>query len=807
VQQAKRTTGRILAAAALLVLALAARFATAGGCGENAVLVVDPADRDSLYLANVYRDARRVPAANLLYMSPARGADYAEIVTRSVAAFLGELAARGIGDHVDFVVVMPTGSYRISARHLVTDDCANVNNFAVPFPFAAAHLSGDILGGLTSQEPNGYATTGDEARAFDSSVRWLGGVPSTATAARRYYVGALLGYTGGRGNTVEDLVALVARSAQADGTRPAGTFYYMQTGDVSRSGPRHDAYPAAVAAIEAAGGQAEHLLAVLPADRHDCLGIMTGAADPPFESTDFTVLPGAFCDHLTSWAATFDAQGQEKVSRWIELGASASVGAVEEPCNYPGKFPHAGMHYYVYQGLSLGEAWLRSAGYVPFQMLFYGDPLTRPFAHVPAVSVPDAPAGSVVAGFTVTPSATTTAPGASIDGFDLHLDGHLVDSTTPGGTLSANVRDLPDGPHDLTVLAYDDTLVRSVGRWHGTVIVANRGRAAIVSVSPASGDLSTPFAFTVSASGADVAEIRLVHNGRTVAATSAASGALTVHGQMLGAGPVEVVAVARFTDGRYARSAPVAVDVDFADGTPDGAAPVAFACSKVVATEGTSIVELPATFAEDPGTATFEVVEAPAQATILSGPTSGYRLLVPDAEAAGEDRLTFKVTTASGTSGEAEVRIVYGAEPLAPEATVVTELLKGKLADSTKEGKDKARAKGTWSPSALYPDPAFDPAANDVTISVAGVEVTIPAADPGWKTTRSGYKYKSPKGALPKFRLTVKTGKRAFDVRLKKLDFAAPPANPVRITIDAGGFRAERIADWTEKKPGRFKYP
>jgi uncharacterized protein (TIGR03790 family) len=68
------------------------------------------------------------------------------------------------------------------------------------------------------------------------------------------------------------------------------------------------------------------------------------------------VLPGAFCDHLTSYAATFDSSAQTKMSRWISKGASGTSGAVEEPCNYAGKFPHARLHVFYRQGLSLGEA-------------------------------------------------------------------------------------------------------------------------------------------------------------------------------------------------------------------------------------------------------------------------------------------------------------------------------------------------------------------------------------------------------------------------------------------------------------------
>src|SRR6185436_10390321 len=137
--------------------------------------------------------------------------------------------------------------------------------------------------------------------------------------------------------------------------------------------------------------------------RVDCLGVMTGNATLPIETENMTLLPGSFCDHLTSWAATFDNGSQTTVASWIRKGAGASSGEVEEPCAYPGKFPASNMHVHYFQGLSLGEAWLRSLNYVPFQHLLYGDPMTRPFATLPSVNA-TLPVGPVGGRITFTPA-------------------------------------------------------------------------------------------------------------------------------------------------------------------------------------------------------------------------------------------------------------------------------------------------------------------------------------------------------------------------------------------------------------------
>src|SRR6185436_16423469 len=109
-------------------------------------------------------------------------------------------------------------------------------------------------------------------------------------------------------------------------------------------------------------------------------------ATPAIVSTNMTLLPGLFGDHLTSYAGTFDTTSQTKMSQWITKGASGTCGTVEEPCNYPGKFPAPFVHAYYYKQLNLGEACFRSLNFTPFQVMIYGDILTQPFAYRPNIT-------------------------------------------------------------------------------------------------------------------------------------------------------------------------------------------------------------------------------------------------------------------------------------------------------------------------------------------------------------------------------------------------------------------------------------
>jgi hypothetical protein len=632
----------------------------AGGTPENLLLIIDPSNPESLFVGNYYKNARRIPDQNVVYMQPG-AARYTAFADDNLDALFGCLANAGIDDHIDYIVVLPGAPYRIYAPNLVSDGCSPVAHFSVSAAYTMAFIADEVLTGtLASTTANRYYSTSNDAYAFDSSVAWLGGLPSGSGSARRYFIGAMLGYSGERGNTLPEIVALIDRSVAVDGTRPEGTFYFMNNAADPLRNVRAPQYPAVVSAIQSLGGQAEIIDGVLPLGRYDCLGIMTGAASPAIDTADLTILPGAFCDHLTSYAAYFDTSSQTKVSRWIVKGASGSWGTVEEPCNYTGKFPHARLHLYYFQGSSLGEAALRSVAYVPFQGLLYGDPMTRPFAHLPSVAVDDAPGGPVSGVITLTPAATTTHPTAGIAQFDLLIDGVLHDSIAPGGQFTVNTRRLSDGWHDLRVLAYDNTLVKSTGRWMGSLTTLNRGRSVALDAAPLTGDWTTPFGFQVSTAGGPVREVRVVQNGRVVAAAAGSSATLTVHGWTLGAGPIRVQAEAVFKDGQVVRSAPAMLAVSFDAGTPSGQPPVAYGFTKAVQKDQPFVVELPATFDDPSVPLSFEIVSGPAQATVAAGQSGPYRLMRPLPGAKGRDAFTFRVTSSAGNSDVMMVTLELG---------------------------------------------------------------------------------------------------------------------------------------------------
>ncbi len=375
----KVTPSRLLAA----TLAIAAGTVSAvtspsraGGTPEYAIVIIDPTRADALQIGHYYARQRNIPETNIIYAKPG-AANYPAFRTGIQVAVQNTIDQRGISDHADYIVIAPPGQYRVSAPGLIDDGCFTVSNFSITGCYALSFISGEIVPGTANNVPNGYSATVDTPVYFDSNNRYLNGAISNAASARRYYISSLLGWTGTQGNTIQQILDMIDRSVAVDGTRPAGTFYFMNNANDGARNVRQPGFATAITSINSRGGSAQQLNGVLPNNRTNILGCMTGASTLNFAAANIGILPGAFCDHLTSFAGAFENTGQTVMSEWISNGASGTAGTVEEPCNYPFKFPAPRLHVWYYQGLSLGEAYFRSMAAVPFQNQLLGDPLTR----------------------------------------------------------------------------------------------------------------------------------------------------------------------------------------------------------------------------------------------------------------------------------------------------------------------------------------------------------------------------------------------------------------------------------------------
>lgn len=183
--------------------------------------------------------------------------------------------------------------------------------------------------------------------------------------------------------SIDEAKAMIDRGIRSDGSlaksgAASAEALFVATGDAARN-VRVALYPPerakAMAGVQlrrvqglpAATGERTILLSVGAAE-------LSGLSNPGF-------LPGALADHLTSSGGDLLGQhAQTPAWQWISAGATASHGAVSEPCNHLQKFPHPMwlLGHYV-QGATALEAYWKSVLW-PQQSLFIGEPLATPFA-------------------------------------------------------------------------------------------------------------------------------------------------------------------------------------------------------------------------------------------------------------------------------------------------------------------------------------------------------------------------------------------------------------------------------------------
>jgi len=191
----------------------------------------------------------------------------------------------------------------------------------------------------------------------------------------------------------------VQRGLAAEGSAPAGTGWLLRTADAARS-VRWTDYPALPAQWATPPGLALQVVdasdPAAPQELDGQQGVLfyaTGAVRL-HKLAGIGFLPGAVAEHLTSTGGVLPGgNGQMPATAWLAAGATASYGTVEEPCNHVDKFPRASVlieHYL--RGATVLEAYWKSVAW-PGQGLFLGDPLARPWAHLPTATLED---GAVV---------------------------------------------------------------------------------------------------------------------------------------------------------------------------------------------------------------------------------------------------------------------------------------------------------------------------------------------------------------------------------------------------------------------------
>jgi len=208
-----------------------------------------------------------------------------------------------------------------------------------------------------------------------------------ADAEHRYFPAVQLAHTGFLGNSVPEVLAYLRAAAAADATSPDGTVYICKNGNV-RSTAREAFFGPLMSALKARGRKVELLdKTTIPPGKQDVIGAVVGTAGFDWAKSGSTILPGAICDHLTSFGAHFGTASQTKLTEFLRYGAAGASGTVMEPLAIHLKFPNPMIHAFYADGCSLAEAFYQAVA-APYQLMIVGDGLCRPFAKPPAFELP-----------------------------------------------------------------------------------------------------------------------------------------------------------------------------------------------------------------------------------------------------------------------------------------------------------------------------------------------------------------------------------------------------------------------------------
>lgn len=272
--------------------------------------------------------------------------------------------------------------------------------------------------------------------------------------------------------TVEEAIACLQRSAQADGTNPKGTIYFERNGDV-RSTTREWGFRGAARQLEALGVKAVVEEGVLPKEKTDVAGGMIGTADFDWAASGSKIVPGAIVEHLTSFGGIMTkGAGQTPLTEFLKHGAAGSSGTVTEPFAIQAKFPSPYIHVHYASGCTLAEAYYQSvAG--PYQLLIVGDPLAQPWRRSFTLELEGVAVTTPTSGEVVLQAKTASNEAISPVAYELYFDGLLLKTVKPDEPLSWDTRKHADGKHVLTVLARGNDAVQTVARWSEMVMVQN----------------------------------------------------------------------------------------------------------------------------------------------------------------------------------------------------------------------------------------------------------------------------------------------------------------------------------------------
>jgi len=547
--------------------------AQAGGGPENVALIVNIRSWASTTIALNYASLRQIPASNIVYIDWPYSTEKTDVQTfRTV--ILGQissaLAANHLSDQIDYIVYssdFPSAiDFKADTGGVDRGPLATPLGSITSMTFASQQLArGDYR--FINLRGNHYGRWETEKNPLIQSVAfraWHGYAEDGRViegGGDHYFLSSMLGVTADYGNSVEEVLSYLRRSTTADGTHPKGTIYYCKNGDV-RSTTRDPGFPAAVAELKKLGVNAEIVNGILPQNKKDVQGLVIGTPAFDWRSSKSTILAGAYCDNFTSFGGIFTDHNQTRLSEFLRAGAAGASGMVVEPRAVPEKFPHPFTQVHYARGCTLAEAYYQGV-FCPFQLLLVGDPLCRPWANIPRITVDGVTADAVIGGTaTLTPHGNVA--GGTVDRFEVFVNGVRTGACPAGETVTLDTTAFPDGAAELRVVGIEAGPIASQGRLILPIMIDNHSRSITFTAGEGQNPVvrwRTPMKISASSPGAT--KIAIFEGSRAIHVFEGESGATTYQPEKLATGPVTLQAKALGPDNKVTVvSPPIKLTVD-----------------------------------------------------------------------------------------------------------------------------------------------------------------------------------------------------------------------------------------------------
>lgn len=395
---------RFVRFAAVAASAAAAASAFALGPHETALLV-NSESTASVLLGETWARLRGIPDACVVRVAFPRGEDGAFPVAATHAEFLervwtpatNALAAAGVAPQILAWAYSCDFPARIclSTNTLPKPDKSDISLAGATFLRGRVPEPGEIGGGFFSPVFAGPAPEGAGGGAADTGTRSAQSFDRVRNRLLKEtpLPSAMLSWTGPRGLSVAEARAALRRAAEADCTSPSGTVLFAANGDIRWKTRSWSVDPAAAEIRRHPGMEALVSTNAVSSFAEPLAGLFAGNRSVPAPAGGF--VPGAFADHMTSFAGAFDLQQQMKATEWIRRGAAFTAGTVAEPYAVWPKFPTAQVFAHLLDGCTAVEALYLSVA-SPLQLQPIGDPLCAPWAPRidPVISEEVAPSGA-----------------------------------------------------------------------------------------------------------------------------------------------------------------------------------------------------------------------------------------------------------------------------------------------------------------------------------------------------------------------------------------------------------------------------